>query len=338
MLSIQRLTETDIEGLEKKIVEARNRINDIIKKAGLQKLQEYREKLNLKTNYEQSIKANVQILESHFGTREEQLEENLAFWLEEIKALEEFKDEVKDIVYDEKIISQLKIESQELENKQQESESTMDNFYNELNDIEEKANSTLRPEEEHLHCDSTVDMDAIKDKLSKFITEVNKTKDNALTAIGIFEEIESEEEEKIASLFGKDSATSAYFREITSGIYEEAEFIVDDIKKIQTKLKDGSTLDAENLSGGAYDQLYFSIRLALGEKLLKGNEGFFIMDDPFIKADIERLQRQIDILKRVSELGWQIIYFTAKDEIRNVLEHDIKNGLVSYIELQGIFT
>lgn len=61
------------------------------------------------------------------------------------------------------------------------------------------------------------------------------------------------------------------------------------------------------------------------------------MDDPFIKADKGRLQRQIDILRRVSELGWQIIYFSAKDEVKDVLKQDIESGKVSYIELQGIF-
>ena len=47
------------------------------------------------------------------------------------------------------------------------------------------------------------------------------------------------------------------------------------------------------------------------------------MYDPFIKADIERLQKQINIIKKMSESGWQIIYFTAKDEVRDVLKEDI---------------
>ena len=90
--------------------------------------------------------------------------------------------------------------------------------------------------------------------------------------------------------------------------------------------------------GGAYDQLYLSVRLTLGEKLLKGGKGFFIMDYPFIKADKERLQRQIDILKRISESGWQIIYFTAKDEVKDVLKKDIQSGNVQYIPIKGVFS
>ncbi len=66
------------------------------------------------------------------------------------------------------------------------------------------------------------------------------------------------------------------------------------------------------LAGGAYDQLYFSIRLALAEKILKGKTGFFILDDPFIKSDHKRLAKQMDLLKKISKLGWQIIYFSSK--------------------------
>ncbi|MCL0077979.1 hypothetical protein M1N61_02895, partial [Peptococcaceae bacterium] len=100
---------------------------------------------------------------------------------------------------------------------------------------------------------------------------------------------------------------------------------------------DGAILEAEKLSGGAYDQLYFSIRLALGEKLLKGKKGFFIMDDPFIKADPDRLQRQIEMLRKISESGWQVIYFSAKSEIKYTLKEDIESGAINYVEPQGIF-
>ena len=96
-------------------------------------------------------------------------------------------------------------------------------------------------------------------------------------------------------------------------------------------------MGAEKLSGGTYDQLYFSIRLALGEKLLKGKKGFFIMDDPFVKADLDRVQRQIEMLKKISKLGWQVIYFSAKKEIKDVLKEDIDHSAVNYIQLQGVF-
>jgi exonuclease SbcC len=97
-------------------------------------------------------------------------------------------------------------------------------------------------------------------------------------------------------------------------------------------------LEAEKLSGGAYDQLYLAIRLALGERILQGTKGFFIMDDPFVKADTARLQKQIEVLQRITQLGWQVLYFSAKAEIKDALKTPIKRGTVNYLEIQGIFS
>jgi len=59
------------------------------------------------------------------------------------------------------------------------------------------------------------------------------------------------------------------------------------------------------------------------------------MDDPFVKADPDRLQRQIETLRKISELGWQVMYFSAKGEINDVLKRSIERGTINYIELQG---
>jgi len=39
------------------------------------------------------------------------------------------------------------------------------------------------------------------------------------------------------------------------------------------------------------------------------------MDDPFIKSDPVRLEKQLAKLTELSEKGWQIVYFSAKSEI-----------------------
>jgi uncharacterized protein YhaN len=108
-----------------------------------------------------------------------------------------------------------------------------------------------------------------------------------------------------------------------------------DSGQVKVKTKNGDLLDADQLSSGAFDQLYLSIRLALGEKLLKGDKAFFIMDDPLIKADTKRLQAQLSLLKQISAQGWQIIYFTAKDEVKNALRQQISAGSIYLTELAG---
>ncbi|MGB2805113.1 MAG: hypothetical protein WBD64_09495, partial [Candidatus Zixiibacteriota bacterium] len=157
----------------------------------------------------------------------------------------------------------------------------------------------------------------------------------ASEVIRTFELIEREEKEKVSELFGKDSLVSTYFSKITDGLYDEVLFN-QGTGEIEVRREDGVPLGAEKLSGGAYDQLYLCIRLALGEKLLKDRKGFFVMDDPFVKADADRLQRQIDTLRNISQLGWQVLYFSAKDEIKHALKDYIDQGVVKQVEVQGI--
>ena len=333
---IKRWTETDIPNKERQSSEAQETIEGLVQKSKVKTLKEYRQKLDSKATCEKSINAQIGILKNQFGSKGEDLQENLSHWCDEIDALKEYENKAKEISYDEKAMSQLKEDQQKLQEGEQQLEEKLSHFQEQLRETERRANVILQPKDSQLYCTTSVDLNVTKNELSAFINRAETEKDNALEAISIFEDLQREEEEKISTLFGKDSPISQHFSEITGGVYQEVEFAQDETKKIEVTLEDGSVLDAEQLSGATYDQLYLSIRLALGKKLLKGANGFFIMDDPFIKADKERLQRQIDILKRISQSGWQIIYFTAKDEVKDALKQDIKNGNISYIELPSI--
>ena len=333
---IKELQGKTIPSKEKKIEDAQEKINEIRRKSGEESFQEYTQKLKLKQGYEKSIGEQGGILRNIFEGKSKALEDNISFWNEEIGNLEKYTDKAKNIKYNENITSELKDKEQSLKGELGKIEDTMSSFKKKMEDVERSANEISRLEE-YLYCKTSVDLVAIKDKLEGFINENESNKDNVLGVMGIFEEIEKEEKEKVSELFDKDSSISRYFNEITSGLYEDVSFN-QKIGKIEVKRKDGAILEAEKLSGGAYDQLYLSIRLALGEKLLKGKKGFFIMDDPFVKADPDRLQRQIEMLKRISEWGWQVIYFSAKGEIKDVLKKSIDNGAINYVELQGVLS
>ena len=287
---------------------------------------------NIKSKEEAEIR-----LDSYLGRKSKNFGENLSYWKHEVDALKEYKDKAKEVSYDEKMVSQLESEKKILFNRKEELQKKMKGFHEKLKEVERKANEVLQLEEDYLHCETSLDLKSISEKLQDFIDKTENSKKNFLEVMKIYEEIEKEEEEKVSQLFGKDSLVSKYFCQITGGIYQEVNFNLDE-KRIKTKLKNGEILDVEKLSGGAYDQLYLSVRLALGEKLLNGNKGFFIMDDPFIKADMERLRKQIDILEGISESGWQIMYFTAKDEVKDVLKEDIESNKVNYIEIPGIIS
>ena len=336
---MSKLRDKSIRDLDSKIKGAEEKIDEIKIKSKLMPLEEYNDKLRERRGLEKLIDGQKGILKSYLvGDPNNKREEPVSYWEKEIKDLEEFRDKGLEVKYSEATASKLDKKKQKLEKDLEEANNTMKSIRKEMEGIERESNEILQSGEskEYLYCRTSIDLEAVKDKLQDFVKENENTKNNALEVKNIFEVLEKEEREKVAELFGKKSPVSKYFNEITDGLYEEVT-LNKETSKIEVLRRDGKTLEAEKLSGGTYDQLYLSIRRVLGEKLLKDRKGFFIMDDPFIKSSLERLQRQVLMLKMISELGWQIIYFSAKGEIKDALEEDIKKGTINFIELQGIF-
>jgi uncharacterized protein YhaN len=333
---MESLKEERIAGIEDRIKSAYRKIEDVKIKTREESLPKYSQKLRLKLKCEKLAREQESFLKALLGEKGRSLQENISHWDEELKELEEYKDRARHIKYNEKSIAGLKEKGKLLEEESRKIESTIEKFQKELAEIERRANEILggELEEDYLYCKTSVDLEAIENKLQESIDENETNKDNVLEVMKIFEKIEREEKEKVSQLFGEESPVSQHFKEITDGLYQKVVF-QQERGKIEVERKDGLVLDAEKLSGGAYDQLYLSIRLALGEKLLKKKKGFFIMDDPFIKASPDRLKRQMKVLKRISSSGWQIIYFTAKGEVKEALKEDIDSRMVNYIEVKS---
>jgi uncharacterized protein YhaN len=53
----------------------------------------------------------------------------------------------------------------------------------------------------------------------------------------------------------------------------------------------------------------------LANRLLGSEPGFLLLDDAFLPADSTRLANGFDVLRNLADDGWQILYFTAKDEV-----------------------
>ncbi|AFG35552.1 hypothetical protein Ferpe_1483 [Fervidobacterium pennivorans DSM 9078] len=166
-------------------------------------------------------------------------------------------------------------------------------------------------------------LEKLKSQLEKLITCMDKRKKIELTALKILQETEEEEKKNISDIF-KQSNLIKLFTEITDGRYVDVAYESNQGSgKIKVKDISGIEFTPEQLSAGTYDQLYFSIRLALAEHLFGKNSGekaFFILDDPFVKYDRNRLEKQIKKLVDLSNQGWQFLYFTAKDEVIEIGE------------------
>jgi exonuclease SbcC len=336
----ESITETGNKAIpseENKITEAQEKLDTIKRKSQVESLEDYNRKLKRKQQCESSLGEQSSILKSLLGTKGESPDHTIAYWDHEIKALAGYTDKSKGIEYDEKLVAQLQVEKNEATRKLADLTSRMTTLQKKLEEVERRVNGILKLEADYLHCETSIDLNAVRDKLGAFISDKESTRDAVLTVMDIFENIESEEQEKVAELFGSESPITHYFTEITDGLYEAVLFNKGQ-GQIEVRRKDGVILGAEKLSGGAYDQLYLAIRLALGERILQGTTGFFIMDDPFVKADQARLQKQIGVLQRITQLGWQVLYFSAKAEIKEALKTPIKRGTVNYIEIQGIFS
>jgi uncharacterized protein YhaN len=60
------------------------------------------------------------------------------------------------------------------------------------------------------------------------------------------------------------------------------------------------------------------------------------LDDPFVKSDTKRLAKQLGMLLDLSRQGWQVLYFSAKDEVKALLEPAIKKKEIALIPVPRV--
>ncbi|MGM0651239.1 MAG: ATP-binding protein [Bacillota bacterium] len=314
----------------KKIKTAEEKINNLKSKSGLDNLNNYREILNRKHQLKTDLEREIGILSSHFGNAgsNASVQANFDYWKEELDRLKIYANAAENYTFDQVEYNQLLREKEELEQQIKDLSEKMQDRSTQLRDLEKEANMILSSNgDKSLPCQTTYDLEVILSKVEGWLQQQEENRNCALIVRDMLDTIEEEEEEKVTALFGSESPVSEYFRRITAGRYKEVVFRSGE-NRIKTVRSDGVELDAAQLSGGAYDQLYFSIRLALGEKLMEGEKGFFILDDPFIKADPERLNELLSMLDSIASEGWQILYFSSKGEISEAFRQKISSGKV----------
>jgi hypothetical protein len=164
--------------------------------------------------------------------------------------------------------------------------------------------------------------------LEEFINSVEGRAEECRQAIAIWQEIKREEEQTVAELFGPDSEASKILGEITEGRYDAVEYD-HTARQLMLCRPDGTKLPATSVSRGTLDQLYFAIRMALGRKLLEGEPGFFLLDEAFLSSDERRLRCQMRFLDKLASSGWQVIYLTAKNEIKEAVGDAWKERIIT---------
>ncbi len=304
---IQEQRAPELKGKVERNTEIIKKIKD---ETFVDSLDKYGENLRKREQLEREIEKEERVLEEILGKENRR---------EKIQELKIFKDKARDVEFNEKEYGILSQEISGSREKLGELEGNLNILSERFKEVEKKANNILS--EKDLRCHGSTDLENIENKIEGFIKEKEIAKEDAQISLEILEEITNEEKAKIREQFGPKSPVSKYFSQMTGGLYTSVEFDEKE-EKIVVVRKDEKILYPWQLSSGTYDQLYFSIRLSLGEGLFGVEKGFFILDDPFVKASSNRLKVLIKMLKDISESGWQIIYFSAKEEIRKLLSKD----------------
>lgn len=335
---ISRIKDDFLPAAEKAIAAAEEKIHSLSEKSRVDGMDDYREKLKEKEELIKSLAGSMAVLSNEFGAREGPAPERLRGWEEDVSSYREYRDSAAGVEFDRVRLDGLLKDKDSLRRELEEISGDLEASERAMRGLWDAAKGLLAGEGEDIigkiPCNTSGDLKEINGRLAFFMDKYGTLRDDVITALEIFDEIDAGEREKISDLFGEESPVSEYFSRITSGKYENVLF-ERETGGVVVQSAAGELFEPGGLSGGAYDQLYLSVRLALAESLLRGRKGFFIMDDPFIKADSERLSVQMKILKELSGEGWQVLYFTAKEEVKSLLSEDIEQGRVFYFEASG---
>ena len=88
--------------------------------------------------------------------------------------------------------------------------------------------------------------------------------------------------------------------------------------------REGGRRALPQLSRGTRDQLFLALRVGLARSALDaaevGEAGFFLLDDAFLTADWQRRERLVEATADLAEDGWQVVYLTCDDHLRELYE------------------
>lgn len=346
------VTKRLCEELEKKIKENKRKIEDINEKIiqlkdnfGVSGYDEYCKKLDKKNILYNELITNQNYLKKVFPTQEQHsingldnsvmMDDDTITWEKRIKELEKYRDLADGVEYDQIRYEELVKEKGEIEEEIDLLSKKLENIKDDVKTVERKINDILRTGPDYVHISTITDLISAKERLTSFIETNQRKRELAVIAIQVFDEIKKKKRGEVSALFSKNSDISDLYREISGGKYQEVVYNSDN-SRIIVKDKDGFWLDIDKLSSGAFDQLYFSIRIVLAKKLLGNKNGFFIMDDPFIRSDKERLVKQLKTLGNIVKLGWQVLYFSAKDEVKDLMQDILDDVDFSILEMSSV--
>lgn len=330
-----RLSEctNDLETARTERQDKRAEKQDVLRSLGVPDIETYRDLVDSQEALQRSREKAESSLEDSLGPpsgRNPDPPAKIRYWEDE---LEEMVADVDDSVSPDEHtpdeLAALREETSELTDRHAELSRRLESHEKALRDFADRVQD-LRAEpflDETLTVDSH-SIDGLRDtttQLKRLIDRIERDADVAREALDIFDDIKAQEEQKITDLFGDGSRATDVFRSITAGRYTNVTYDTT-AQQLQVQRDGREILTPSELSHGTTEQLYLAARIGLAEQLLGAEQGFFLMDDAFLPADGDRLREGFDVLEALADDGWQIIYFTAKDEVGKDLvdERDLR--------------
>jgi len=75
-----------------------------------------------------------------------------------------------------------------------------------------------------------------------------------------------------------------------------------------------------DLSTGAREQVLLALRMGFAARILGQESAFMILDDAFQHSDWKRREQMLNHVTHLTQSGWQVIYFSMDDHIRDLFQ------------------
>lgn len=140
-------------------------------------------------------------------------------------------------------------------------------------------------------------------------------------------ELQQQEDEKLLEKINSPEITNL-IQKLTGRYkalsFDEKDIIISD---------DYFNFKINELSTGAKEQVMIALRIGFAKSLLRGETAFLILDDAFQHSDYKKRPVLIDSLIELVHDGWQIIYLTMDDHIRDLFKEKVINRSFNFKEI-----
>ncbi len=192
----------------------------------------------------------------------------------------------------------------------------------EIRKKEESLKSMEKRIAQHVEDDSGKDFSGLYQglyqKRKRVEGEVKNKKSEIVAGKIVFDELESlreKEDERIKKNF-ESQVIQDHVAKMTKGRYKEVRLNGEELEVVGKF----ENFNLKDLSTGAREQILLALRVGLSAELLKKDSMFLILDDAFQNSDWERREELVESLADLSEGGWQVIYLTMDDHIRDLFK------------------